>query len=87
MDYLKTKLTSHALKGVAGYMGASHIYYICETIQNSSITENPDKVLAYYPTLLEACITYRTYSRALFAEIKGESPYITDSNHETIPMS
>ena len=33
LDYLGTKLTTHKLKGVAAYMGASHIFYICEIFE------------------------------------------------------
>jgi hypothetical protein len=43
-------------------------------------------MMEYYPTLLEACVTFRIYSRQIIA-MKNGKEYVLDSAHETIPMA
>lgn len=44
------------------------------------------EVLEYYPTLLEAAVGFRIYSRKLLAKIQGVS-YEINPEHEKIPIA
>lgn len=43
-------------------------------------------MMEYYPTLIEACVTFRIYSRKVIAEMGGKI-YEINPNDETIPMA
>jgi hypothetical protein len=70
-DYFEAKAISQLIKNEALLVGASHIYYIAETMEQSPTTSDPGNVITYYPTLLEACVTFKHYSRNFIALNKG----------------
>ena len=61
------------LKGSSSYIGASNVHYMSYFIQENFEYKNIDKMWAYYPGLIEACIQFRTYSRTIIA--KRESKF------------
>lgn len=71
-DYLEMKNAAHSLKGSSGYIGASHLHYACYFIQEHFIYERYDQMMEYYPTLIEAAVEFRIYSRKLLAENKSK---------------
>ena len=80
------KDNAHGIKGASGYIGASHIHYACYFIQEHFVNGRFQQEMEYYPTLVEAVIEFRTYSRKLIAEYKGES-YEPLPEHETTSVS
>ena len=52
-DYAKIKSKAHSLKGASGYIGAGGIHYSCYHIQEQYLNESFEKMLSYYPTLVE----------------------------------
>lgn len=77
---------AHSLKSAAGYAGASHIHYACYFIQEHHNHGRIKQMLEYYPTLLEAAVTYRVYSRKVLAEY-NKTEYFLEPEHETIPIA
>lgn len=59
---------AHQLKSPAGYIGAAHIHYACYFIQENFLYDRYPQMLEYYPTLIEAAVTFRIYSRKLIAQ-------------------
>ena len=88
---------AHQLKSPAGYIGASHIHYACYFIQEHFVFHRYDKMMEYYPTLLEAAVNFRIVSRQILAKNEGKlipslllnlgKTYVLDPKHETIPMA
>ena len=62
----------HQLKGASGYVGAGRIHYVCYWIQNAFHDENHQKMLDYYPLLVEACIEFKRFSREYLSKEKGK---------------
>jgi HPt (histidine-containing phosphotransfer) domain-containing protein len=62
-NYQKMKELAHSLKGASAYIGASRIHYCCYYIQEHFVYERYDKMLEYYPSLVEASIEFQKYSR------------------------
>ena len=62
-DYDNVKHSIHNLKSTAGYVGASHIHYACYFMQDHYIKQEFNLMMEYYPTLLEACVTFRIFMR------------------------
>lgn len=61
----------HKLKSSAGYSGASHIHYACYFMQEFYLKGEYDKMMDYYPTLIESVITFRIYMRQVLAKKEG----------------
>ena len=87
---------AHSLKGSSGYIGASHLHYACYFIQEHFMFERPALMMEYYPTLIEAAIEFRVFSRKIIAEYKGINLKITitigqvyeiNPEHESVPMA
>ncbi len=85
-NYHEIKESVHKLKSTAGYVGASHIHYACYYMQDHFLKDEIESMMEYYPTLLEACVTFRVYSRKIIAMMNNQE-YIIDPSHETIPMA
>ena len=66
------KNLAHALKGASGYIGASRLHYVCYYIQEHHLKKRHQKMLEYYPSLVEAAIEFRVYSRKIIAEKDGK---------------
>ena len=66
-DYVKMKNDAHSLKGASGYIGAGHLHYACYYIQEHFMFQRYQDMLEYYPTLVEAAVEFRIYSRKLLA--------------------
>ena len=62
-DYKNMKEQAHILKGASGYIGAGRIHYVCYYIQESFYFKKFDRMLEYYPSLVEAAIEFKIYSR------------------------
>ena len=67
-DFLKMKNDAHSLKGASGYICASRVYYACYYIQEHYVFGRYKEMLEYYPTLVEASLEVRIYSRQLLAD-------------------
>jgi len=66
---------AHSLKGASGYIGASRLHYACYFIQKHFVNGQKEKMLEYYPTLVEAAIEFKVYSRILMARYKSKNSY------------
>jgi len=71
-DYLQMKTLAHSLKGASAYIGASRLHYVCYYIQEHYVYERYEKMLDYYPSLVEAAIEFKIHSRKIMAENKGK---------------
>ena len=70
-DYDKIKLGAHMLKGATGYIGAGRLHYVCYHIKNAFFCGDYQKMLNYYPLLVEKCIEFKRFSRKYLASIKS----------------
>ena len=84
-NYKVLKDLAHALKGACAYIGASRLHYVCFFMQEHYILERYEKVVDLYPSLVEAAIEYKLYSREILAKHKGEN-YQPLPEHEYIPI-
>ena len=84
-NYKVLKELAHALKGACAYIGASRLHYVCFFMQEHFIQERYEKVVDLYPSLVEAAIEYKVYSREILAKHKGEN-YQRLSEHEYVPI-
>ena len=66
-DYSKMKSKAHSLKGASGYIGASCLHYSCYHIQDQFMAGNCEKMLDYYPLLIESAIDFKIESRKILA--------------------
>ena len=66
-DYQKMKNLAHNLKGVCSYVGAGRMHYVTYYIQKNFVMKNYDKMLEFYPSLVEAVIEFNIESRKLLA--------------------
>lgn len=64
-QYEQIKHFAHSLKGASAYIGASRLHYACYFIQHHFMEQNFEKMLEYYPSLVEAAIEFKTYSRKI----------------------
>lgn len=85
-DYANIKAHAHSLKGASAYIGASRLHYMCYFIQHYYVEGNYEKMLEYYPSLIEASIEFKVYHRKLIAQNNGES-YKLLPEHETCQFS
>ena len=69
-DWIKIKMATRVLKGASGYIGASKIHYACFYILEASKGNDYERMLEYYPFLVEAVIEYKRYSRRVLANYK-----------------
>ena len=67
MNYQKMKELAHSLKGSSSYVGASRIHYTCFFIQDNFLNKKFEKMLDYYPGLVEAAIEFKIHSRKAIA--------------------
>lgn len=70
-DWAEMKQGAHSLKGASGYVGASHIHYACYYIQEAYQNNQIPQMLARYPTLVEAAIEFKRFSRRILAQSNG----------------
>lgn len=77
---------AHSLKGASGYIGASRLHYVCYFIQEHFVFERNEKMLEYYPSLVEAAIEFKKYSRKIIAQFKGQN-FEMQPEFETIDHS
>lgn len=71
-DWQKMKQGSHQLKGASGYVGAGRVHYCCYHIQNAFQQQDFDKMVDYYPLLIESCIEFKRFSRQYLAKLKSK---------------
>ena len=64
-NYLEIKNLAHSLKGSSGYIGASRLHYVCFFIQEHYVHNRNEKMLEFYPALVEAAIEFKVHSREL----------------------
>lgn len=67
MNYQKMKELAHSLKGSSSYVGAARIHYTCYFIQDNFINHRFERMLDYYPSLVEAAIEFKVQSRMAIA--------------------
>ena len=70
--FLEMKDKAHSLKGASGYIGASRLHYVCYFIQEHFVFDRHDKMVEYYPSLVEAAIEFKIHSRKIIAKFKGK---------------
>ena len=75
-QYKMMKDLAHSLKGASGYIGASRLHYACYFIQEHFVFERFDKMMEYYPSLIEAAIEFKIYSREIIAKYKGKCTHL-----------
>ena len=54
---------AHKIKGAASYVAASRLHYVCWFIQSHFLKGETDEMMKYYPSLVEAVIEFKMYSR------------------------
>ena len=62
-NYKQLKDLAHALKGACAYIGAGRLHYVCFFMQEHYVFERYEKVVEMYPSLVEAAIEFKVYSR------------------------
>lgn len=72
-EYEEFKNIAHSLKGSCGYVGAGKLHYACYFIQENFVLKKYDKEMEFYPSLVEAAIEFKTYSRSLIEKYHGKS--------------
>ena len=72
-NYKSMKDLAHALKGACAYIGASRLHYVCFFMQEHFIYKRFEKVVDLYPSLVEAAIEFKVYSRQILAKFNGTS--------------
>jgi len=77
-DFPRMKSKAHSLKGASGYIGASCLHYSCYHIQDQFMAGNFDRMLDYYPLLIECAIDFKIESRKILAAHNGVEPVIDD---------
>ena len=80
-DFDKIKSVAHTLKGACAYVGAGKLHYICYFIQDYWVKKEYDRMLEYYPSLVEAVIELKVASAKLLADHEGKT-FIFDSELE-----
>lgn len=70
--YQEMKDLAHSLKGASGYIGASRLHYVCYFIQEHFVFDRHEKMVEYYPSLVEAAIEFKVFSRRIIAKFKGK---------------
>jgi HPt (histidine-containing phosphotransfer) domain-containing protein len=85
-DYGNIKALAHSLKGASAYIGASRLHYMCFFIQHHYVEQNFEKMIEYYPSLVESAIEFKTHHRKLIAQNNGEG-YDPTPEHETTDHS
>lgn len=71
-DWLNIKQKAHALKGSSSYIGAGRLHYVCYYIQDHYILKNYQKMIDYYPSLVEAAVEFKIYSKMIIAKYKNK---------------
>jgi len=71
-DFNKMKSKAHSLKGACGYIGASCLHYTCYHIQDQYMAGNHERMLDYYPLLIECAIDFKIESRRILAAHNGK---------------
>lgn len=71
LDYKEIKMLAHSLKGASAYIGASRLHYACFFIQAHFVNGEFQKQIEYYPTLVEAAMEFKVYSRKIMAKHQG----------------
>jgi HPt (histidine-containing phosphotransfer) domain-containing protein len=80
-DWKNIKQKAHALKGSSSYIGAGRLHYVCYYIQDHHYNKNYQKMIDYYPSLVEAAIEFKIYSKVIIAKYKKKT-YIPSSKDE-----
>ena len=70
-DFAMMKSKAHSLKGSSGYIGASNLHYSCFHIQQCYHAGNYERMLDYYPLLIESCIEFKVESKKVMAKYNG----------------
>ena len=71
-DFYWMKEHAHSIKGAAGYICASKLHYACYFIQEHHHFDRFKEQMEYYPTLLEAAVEFRVFSRQILAEFHSK---------------
>ena len=71
-DHKAMKDLAHSLKGASAYIGASRLHYACYYIQEHFVYNRKDKMIEYYPTLVEAAVEFKIHWRQLVAKYEGK---------------
>ena len=69
-DWKEMRDSVHQIKGASAFIGAGRIYYACYYIQESFSNSDFYLMQKYYPLLIEACVSYKTYSCQLALDVE-----------------
>ncbi len=75
------------MKGASGYVGVSRLHYACYFIPAHFVANHFDKMMEYYPTLVETAIEFKLYSKKIIAEFNGDSYEPTAEDESTFYSS
>jgi HPt (histidine-containing phosphotransfer) domain-containing protein len=70
-DWEQFKFQAHALKGPAGYIGASRLHYSCYYIQKAYAESDYQTMIDFYPLVIESAIELRYHLRKVLAKYEG----------------
>lgn len=74
-DWDQVKFYAHALKGPAGYIGASRLHYACYYMQKAHIENDIDTMIDFYPLLIECAIELRYHLIQLMWKYDGRGNF------------
>ena len=67
-DWESINEAAQSLQSTSGFIGAGRLYYACHYIQEAYSAGDIDRMMSYYPILVEAAIEFKRYSRRFLAE-------------------
>tara|TARA_B110000285_G_C15019193_1_gene560637 strand:- start:641 stop:1012 length:372 start_codon:yes stop_codon:yes gene_type:complete len=79
-NFQEMKEQAHKLKGASGYIGAGKIHYVCYYIQENFYFKKYEKMLDYYPSLVEAAIEFKVYRRKILCKYRNKK-YRPEPSH------
>ena len=85
-NYTVVKDEIHKMKGSSSYCGGARITEDCYWMQVHSEDGEYEKMMEYYPKLIEHVLEFRVYHRKLIAEHRKQEPVILPE-HETCAIS
>ena len=71
----QVKFYAHALKGPAGYIGASKLHYACYYVQKAHIENDLETMAELYPLVVECAIELRYHLIELMSQYDGRGKF------------
>ena len=74
------------IKGASSYIGACHLHYVGFYIQDHYHKKKYQKMIDYYPSLVESAIEYKKYSKEILAKYKNKK-YVHKATDDKVAHS